>query len=219
MITKKDYLIAAINGMLTGAFALAVLFFLSISFPFKIPVMILGVPILWVFGVWLGGFLGRLVAPFFNQFGKFAAVGFSSASVDFAILNFISGLTGVTAGITVGWINMPGFLVAVVNGYLWNRLWVFGGPAAPSSKSDFGSAKKPDFFPGAAGLFSDFPKFFAVTVLGLLINSGIIIFLTTYSPSFGFAPYLWLNIAKVAANAVAMIWNFAGYKFFAFKTI
>ena len=202
MITKKDYFIAAVNGVLTGVFALAVLYFLDIDFPLQIPAVVFGVPILWVLGVWLGGFLGKWIG-FFTQFGKFAAVGFSSASIDFAILNFISNLTGVTAGIIVGWINIPGFLVAVVNGYLWNRLWVFGAP--PSS-----------VFP-SGGLFHDFPKFFGVTVIGLLINSGIIVLLTTYLPGFGFPASIWLNIAKVMANAVAMIWNFLGYKFIAFS--
>lgn len=174
--------------MMTGVFALLVLFFLGKSFSYQIPAVVLGIPLLWILGVWLGGFLGRRI-KFFTQFGKFAAVGFSSASIDFAILNFLSSVTGVTAGVTVGWINIPGFLVAVVNGYLWNKLWVFGKPSNE-------------------GVFKDFPKFFGVTSIGLLINSIVLILITGVAT---------LNIAKVIANAFAMIWNFAGYKFFAFR--
>ena len=215
MITKRDYFIAALNGVVTAVFAIAIFFFLDLDFPVQIP----AIPTLWILGVWLGGFLGKRLAPFFTQFGKFAAVGFSSAAIDFAILNFMSYATGATAGVTVGWINIPGFLVAVVNGYLWNKLWVFGMPS--SLKSDFETPKKSDFFPDGisprGGLFSDFPKFFGVTLVGLLINSIIIVLLTTYFPAPAFSEKIWMNIAKVIANSLAMMWNFIGYKFFAFK--
>lgn len=237
MITKKDYLIAAANGFLTGVFGLVVLFFLEINFLFKIPLVIFGVPVLWVLGVWLGGFLGKRIAPFFTQFGKFAAVGFSSASMDFAILNFMSYATGITAGVIVGWVNIPGFLVAVLNGYLWNRLWVFSVEKRlnfvdENSRRGWSSSRTPrnssvfvrradsrvkEFSDTKFGLFHDFPKFFGVTVIGLLINSGIIILLTTYFSAPALDEKIWLNIAKVIANAVALMWNFIGYKFIAFK--
>jgi len=216
MTTKIDYLVAAMAGVATAGFLWITLQFLGAlrALPFPSIALFLVVPVLWVLGVWLGGFLGARFMPFFNQFGKFAVVGFLSASIDFAVLNFMSYLTGITAGVTVGWINVPGFLIAVVNGYLWNKLWVFGAP--PSLKSDFGTPKKSDFFPGG-GLFHDFPKFFGVTSIGLLINSGIIVLLTTYVPIPPISTKLWLNAAKIIANGFAMIWNFLGYKFIAFR--
>jgi len=195
---KKDILIGALVGFLTGTLLLVILAYLDYDFENKNIVTPLGVALLFAAGVWLGYFLSRFL-PIFRQFGKFAAVGFLSASIDFAILNIVSGLTGVTAGSTVGLINIPGFLVAVINGYLWNKLWVF--PSDDREK-----------------LFHDFPKFLAVTIIGLAINSGIIVALTTYlaTPA-GLSATGWLNVAKVLASAVALIWNFVGYRFIVFR--
>lgn len=197
-ITRRDYLIAAVVGILTAAFAIPTLINIGLARPSVIIGIFAAIPILWVAGVWLGGFLGQWFS-FFIQFGKFATIGFLSAAIDFGVLNILSYASGLTAGFLVGWINAPGFALAVVNGYLWNRLWVFRQQ------------------PGE-GLFRDFPKFLAVTVSGLFLNSGIVVFATTYvPPQFGAGPEAWLNIAKVAANAVILIWNFVGYKIFVFK--
>ena len=196
MITKKDYLIGAGAGFLTGALFLVILWFLAVSFPYQAIFALVLIPALWAAGVWLGKFLSRWI-PFFAQFGKYSAAGFLSAAIDFAVLNYISYLTGVTAGIIIGWVNVPGFLFAVINGYLWNKLWVF---------------KDRD----ERGLFADFPKFFAVTIGGLIINSVLIIVLTSYiSPPI--KPTLWLNIAKFFANTAVLLWNFTGFKFIVFK--
>lgn len=225
MITKKDYLIAASAGVATAVFVFTTISFFKTSMPIPNWSFFLLIPMLWSAGVWLGGFLGKRW-KFFNQFGKFAVVGFLSASIDFTVLNFMSYFTGVTTGIIVGWINIPGFLVAVVNGYLWNKLWVFGTPSSSASSGEtlgvFGdstpSVEERGVFYGG-GLLHDFPKFFGVTLIGLLINSGIMILFTrTPLPLISpISPMMRLNIAKFFANAVALIWNFIGYKFIAFS--
>lgn len=197
-ITGRDYMIAALVGFLTGVCAIPT--FVNIGWgtsPMRI-FLIFGIPLLWVFGVWFGGFLSRWL-PFMAQFGKFAAVGFLSAAIDFGVLNILSSATGVTSGFVIGGVNIPGFSVAVVNGYLWNKLWVF-------------KDRDPE------GLFHDFPKFLAVTGVGLTINSGVVVFVTSFvQPLSGVRPEAWLNIAKVGANAFVLVWNFLGYKFFVFK--
>ncbi len=207
MITKKDYFIGAVVGLCTGLLTAFIFWHLKIDFPYKMPVLIIGIPILWAMGVWLGKFLSRRI-PFFAQFGKFATVGFLSSAIDFSILNIVSAATGVTAGVIVGWINVPGFIVATVNGYLWNKLWVFKIPNVASAK---------------LRVFANFPKFLAVTIVGLLINSGIIILLTlpgfTAIEWFTMNPIERLNVAKIIATAAALIWNFIGYKFIAFRKL
>ncbi|KKT29967.1 hypothetical protein A3G55_03350 [Candidatus Giovannonibacteria bacterium RIFCSPLOWO2_12_FULL_44_25] len=213
MITKKDYWIGAVVGFFTGLLALVMAFYLEISFPYKEAAFLVGVPVFFAFGVWLGGFLGRYY-PFFEQFGKYVTAGFLSTLIDFTTLNVVSNLTGITAGIVVGWVNMPGFIIAVFNGYLWNKLWVFttlkASPAAGGTASLAARASN--------GLFSDFPKFLAITVGGLILNTVSIIIITTYIPAPAyFTPGRWLNLAKVLASILVIIWNFTGFKFIVFR--
>ncbi|OGF63274.1 hypothetical protein A2926_03620 [Candidatus Giovannonibacteria bacterium RIFCSPLOWO2_01_FULL_44_40] len=213
MITKKDYWIGAVAGFLTGVLALVMVFYLEISFPYKKAFFLIGVPVLFAFGVWLGGFLGRYFRVF-TQFGKYVTAGFLSTLIDFTTLNVVSALTGVTAGIVIGWVNIPGFVIAVFNGYLWNKLWVFSPRLSvfPRGASDR------NLVSDKTGVFSDFPKFLAVTVGGLILNSVTIIIITTYiSIPLGLTPQRWLNVAKVLASILVIIWNFAGFKFFVFR--
>ena len=210
-ISKKDYYIAAIVGALTGIFAIPTLFHLGLRNPFVFLFSIVIISVLWPFGVWLGIFLSRWL-PFMAQVGKFAAVGFLNTAIDFGVLNLLSYLSGVTAGFVIGGVNIPGFIVAVSNSYLWNKLWVFKSESGEDSPAQAGPPV------GDAGLFHDFPIFFAVSAIGLLLNSGMVILITTFvSSPFAVGAEAWLNIAKVVATAVSLIWNFLGFKFLVFK--
>lgn len=60
--------------------------------------------------------------------------------------------------------------------------------------------------------------FFVVSVIGALINTGIITLATSYvDPLFGMNEKLWLNFAKAAATGISLVWNFVGYKVLVFK--
>lgn len=199
MIIKQDYAIAALIGFFIGIFALPTLINLGIKGRVFLIILPMVTAILFACGVWAGGMLARRFS-FFAQFSKFVAVGFLNTAIDFGILNLLSLATGITGGLQVGGVNIPGFSVAVVNGYLWNQLWVF------RARSE------------GEGLFHDFPKFLAVTIVGLAINSGIIVMATTYiHPFSGVGKETWLNLAKVAATAISLFWNFTGYKFLVFR--
>lgn len=196
---KNDILVAAVVGFFLGLLLLSVAYNLKIYFPYRGLLLVVGVPLIWAIGIGISQFLARYI-PFFNQLGKFVAVGVLNTALDFSVLNFVSRLTGITAGVAVGWVNVPGFVVAVVNGYLWQRLWVF-------PRQDVGR-----------NMFIDFPKFLAVTIVGLLINSWIIVIVTTYLPTPGaIRQELWLNVAKIIATAFTLVWNFIGYKFVVFR--
>jgi len=129
------------------------------------------------------------------QVAKFALVGVLNTAIDFGILNLLILITGFTAGAGIGIINIPSFTLAILNSYIWNRKWVFE------------NAKQGNFF-----------VFVAVTVIGLLINTTVVVVVTTWIPPlFGLSPTLWANVAKVFATGFSMVWNFTGYKLVVFK--
>ena len=199
-MNKTDYAIAAFVGFFGGIFAIPTAYNLGLRDPYVLLALPWVGALLWAAGIWLGNILARRVA-FLAQFSKFVAVGFLNTAIDFGVLNLLSRLSGVTAGLIIGGVNLPGFLVAIFNSYLWNKLWVFGDR-------------------GSGPLFRDFPKFFAVTGIGVLLNSGIVILLTTYVPPLlGMSAEVWLNASKVAATLITLFWNFAGYKFVVFRTM
>lgn len=200
MITKNDLAIAALVGFLVGVFAIPTVVNLRIITS-RIVFLILPliIPPLWVLGVWLGGFLSRWL-PFMAQLAKFAAVGFLNTAIDFGTLNLLSVVTGIAKGFVLGGVNVPGFSIAVFNSYFFNKYWVFKDR-------------------GGQGVFSDFSTFLAVTLAGLVLNSGAVILGTTYvDPLFGAGESTWLNLVKVAATVISFGWNFLGYKFIVFRS-
>jgi putative flippase GtrA len=63
---------------------------------------------------------------------------------------------------------------------------------------------------------TQFIAFLIVSIVGLLINSGLITLVSSHLPE-SVSAELVKNIAKVVATAVSLIWNFIGYKLIVFK--
>ncbi len=197
MITKQDYAIGALIGFMAGIFALPTLINLGLRDLGILSLVPLVFPILFLFGIGLASFFSRWLA-IMAQFGKFAAVGILNTAIDFGVLNILSLITGVTAGFVLGGVNIPGFILAVSNAYFWNKFWVFRDREG--------------------GVLGDFPKFLAVSLVGLLINSGTVVLFTTFLPVVSsVSSAAWLNVAKVFATVISLAWNFLGYKFWVFK--
>lgn len=136
-----------------------------------------------------------------KQFLKFAAVGALNTGIDFAVLNLLMFSTGIYGGQWLIFFNSISFAAAVVNSYFWNKHWTF-------KKEGNGTEK-------AAG---EFFQFLLISIVGLLLNSGIVYGIATFvHPLFGLSSALWANFAKVLATGIALIWNFIGYKFIVFK--
>ena len=197
---RKDYFFTALIGIAVGVLVFPV--FINIGVPYRwwfllLPFFIAPV---WVLILLIGNLLaGRF--PSLRQFSRFMIVGTLNTAIDFSSLNILSMAYGITAGLVVGGINMPGLTLALTNSYLWNKFWVFKGL-------------------GNGSIFKDISLFLAVTVLAILINSGIVIMVTTYiAPLAGITAEGWLNVAKVVATAVSMFWTFFGYKFLVFRPV
>jgi putative flippase GtrA len=197
--TKKDLLFSVITGLITGFVAWKILVFLGYPevYGIRASTLVLVVPVLWILGVNLGYFLGKWIG-FFNQFGKFAAIGFTNAAVDVGILNLFIAGTGETAGIMYSAFKAVSFVAATLHSYVWNKFWTF----------DAGQSR-------GAG---EFLKFFSVSLLALVVNVAAASLVVNFIPPvFGLDDKAWANIGAVAGSAAALVFSFAGFKILVFK--
>ncbi len=136
-----------------------------------------------------------------KQFSKFFIVGIANTAIDFAVLNAEMFVTGITSGSSLIFFNIVSFSVAVINSYFMNKYWTF-------------EDKRPDGEKTAV----KFSQFIGVSLVGISINSAIVFaFATFVSPIMGLSPQIWVNIGKLLATGISLIWNFVGYKLWVFK--
>lgn len=199
--SRKDFFLSILSGILAGIIIAPLFIKLNIGNGLGASWWNLAwaVPILFVFGTYIGSRLSRFI-PWFFQFAKFAAIGFLNTAIDFGVLNLLIFLTGITKGVGIIGINSVSFLSAVTNSYFWNKGWTFQL--------------------GTQARAGEFLQFVVVTFIGLLINNSIVFAGTTWiSPLFGLDAVLWVNFVKAAGVVVALIWNFAGYKLIVFREV
>lgn len=207
MFTKIDYAVAGFIGFFVGIFAIPTLINLDVyekiiaRFGISLEIFLLLMPwvmaIVYSIAMRIGDKMSQKIS-LFVQLTKFGAVGVLNTVIDFGVLNIISLVTGVTSGFIIGGVNIPGAALALINAYFFNKLWVF---------------KHQD----NKGLLHDIPKFLLVSGTGIVVNSSIIILMTSY-PVASLDPKIWLNIAKACATVFSFIWNFLGYKFIVFRS-
>jgi putative flippase GtrA len=137
-------------------------------------------------------------------FFKFACVGGINTAIDLVVLNLLVASFGTGAH---GDLFVPfkavSFLAAVINSYLLNKYWVFGGGRSLALDGPVRNKKEPILF-------------FIVSSFGLLINvsiSYVVFALGTQA----FSASVAANIGALAAVAVVFAWNFVGYRFVVFK--
>lgn len=198
--TKKDLYFSIATGFITGFIAWRILVFLELPEFAGLSYAWLAVliPVLWILGVNLGYFLGQWL-PFFNQFGKFAAVGFTNAAVDFGVLNLLIAYSSVASGGLFSLFKAISFITALLHSYFWNKFWVF-----EAGESGGGGA--------------EFTKFSTVTVIALLVNVGTASFVVNVvGPLFGLSENIWANVGAVAGSALGLLVNFIGLKLVVFK--
>ncbi|HXV26599.1 MAG TPA: GtrA family protein [Candidatus Paceibacterota bacterium] len=198
-LDRRDIVSALATGLTTGVIGWRILAFLGRPLPLGVDPFVLVplVPFLWLAGVQLGYFLGRFMA-FFTRFGRFAAIGFANAAVDFGVLYLLIGVTGFAAGVWFTVFKTFSFLVAMTHSYFWNKNWAF----------DSGSSR---------GGSREVLTFAAVSVLSLVVNVGVAsAVVNVVGPLGGLDANAWAGIGAIAGSAVALIFSFAGYKMFVF---
>lgn len=146
-----------------------------------------------------------------RRFLKFCVVGVSGTLIDFGITAVCKGFLGFPDLLA----NATGFSLAASSNYILNRTWTW------HSKS--------------TKVGTEYLKFFAVSLVGLGINSlivallhnltlipgeSIVRFLSLFGTTFAahFSDLDWnFWIAKTIATAVVMIWNFLANNFITFR--
>ena len=198
IMSKKDIIIALIVGEIVAWLIWPV--WLNVGFGYWNLrwALLIVLPIISLIALWLASLVGRFV-PVIWQFAKFGLIGVLNTLLDFGVLNLLSYLTKVYSGPTLVVLNVFAFLAANVNSYFWNKSWTFSSRAKNAA--------------------SEFGRFLLVSIIGFVVNSLILWFLTTLMhPLGGLSPQLWENAAKIVATVVYTIWNFIGYKLLVFKS-
>lgn len=112
-----------------------------------------------------------------RKFIKFGVVGFSGVIVDFGITYIFKEWFKIHKYIA----NACGFLIAATTNYFLNRIWTF--------------------YSVNPNILREYSEFFVVSIIGLLINTGVLYFCVKR---------LKLNfyVAKLVAIGITTIWNF-----------
>lgn len=135
----------------------------------------------------------------FYQFAKFVIVGIINTAVDFGILNILIFATQTSSGTSFSIFKGISFTAAVLNSYVWNRFWTFKDIQEKNPAAQFG-------------------KFILISIIGFGINVGIAsLVVNVIGAQFGISSQLWANIGAICATAISWIWNFTGYKLWAFR--
>jgi len=142
----------------------------------------------------IGGLIQR---PGVRQFIKFCIVGSSSFTIDAGVSFFLHYycLFSVELAKTIS------FVLAVTNGFIWNRRWTFRAVGLRRKREQYA-------------------MFFAVNIVGLVLNVSIV------KTVILFETHTWLDqrptkpvflAATLVATAIVVFWNFFANKHWTFK--
>lgn len=143
--------------------------------------------------------------PVIGQFVRFGLIGGLNTGVDLVILNVLMFAFSVYEGAGYSMIKAVSFCFAATLSYFLNKHWAF---------RDNSKVKRA----------IQFSQFFAVSVVGAIINVSIATLIVTFvKPALGgeliipISNQLWGTIGALGGTAFGLIWNFLGYKLLVFK--
>lgn len=210
-ITQRDYYFSIAAGLLIGLLLLPILKAANPGIYSKfaiiiVPFFLLATPI----GLRIAFFIGQKIAIIY-QIAKFGLIGVLNTLVDLGVLALITFIFRLyfnieSTTILIGAITFysiykaTSFIVANINSYFWNKYWTF----------DQGKKKQTR---------SEFLQFFAVSVVGFLINVFIasFVFKMVLGSLTGLSDDQLGLIGAAAGSIAGLAWNFIGYKLWVFK--
>ncbi len=139
-----------------------------------------------------------------KRFIRFALVGISGAVVDFGVFNLLASLLGVHASIS----QAISFTLAVINNFIWNRLWTY-----PETR---GSSPVKQLI-----------QFSLVNVIGLgirtvlfsLIEKHMINLAAAVIPHILTPTIVGHNLTLAFVILVVMLWNYFANRYWTFKDV
>lgn len=210
-ITQRDYKFAVAAGLLIGLLLLPVLKTASPAVFTKfgivvVPFFLLATPL----GLRIAFLLGQKIAIIY-QIAKFGVIGVSNVLVDLGVLSLITivfltyfkidSRSTIISGVAFySLFKSISFIIANINSYFWNKHWTFDQGKKKQTKSEF-------------------IQFFAVSVIGFLINVFVASFVfKVVVSSLMILSAGQLGLIGAAAGSIAgLAWNFIGYKLWVFK--
>jgi putative flippase GtrA len=210
-ITQKDYYFSIAAGLLIGLLLLPILKAADPGIYSKfaiviVPFFLLATPI----GLRIAFFIGQKIAIIY-QIAKFGLIGMLNTLVDLGVLALITFIfrsyyniestTVIIGAITFYSIyKAASFVVANINSYFWNKYWTFDQGKKTQTRAEF-------------------VQFFAVSIVGFLINVFIasFVFKMVLASLTGLSDDQLGLIGAAAGSIAGLAWNFIGYKLWVFK--
>jgi putative flippase GtrA len=124
--------------------------------------------------------------PSVLQLIRFGAIGVFNTTIDVLVLNYMSTQFGVHKGASLGWVNLPGFILAVTQSYFWNKYWAFSGENV--------------------NLLKNFFRLASVGIVGLVIYALVFVGGHNSAP-----PIYFLGILGVFILAQLVLWYAFGF--------
>lgn len=139
-----------------------------------------------------------------KRFLKFAIVGISGSVVDFGVFNLLLSFVGLSSTAS----QAISFTLAVINNFIWNRLWTY-----PESRK--------------SGALKPFIQFGIVNVIGLgirtllfMVIEPLMIKLSAFVlPGFNNPEIIGHNLTLAFVILIVMLWNYFANRNWTFKVI
>jgi putative flippase GtrA len=208
-MTKRDYTLSLLSGLLIGVLASPVLkvaqadLYLKVEF-IIIPFLFIATPA----GLVIAKVISRRVSIIW-EIGKFVVIGILNTLVDWGTLvlltlSFRKYLTieptdNIISCIAVySLYKSTSFFVATMNSYYWNKCWTFSNPNSKKEKSDL-------------------LNFLLASTIGFGINVGVSTYVFSYVRLESFNIDQWGLIGAGLGTLLGLTWNYLAYKFIVFR--